>query len=63
MELIKLTTMFDELKDKAADLMNNENVQNVVNKAKDLLNSEQAQQIIENVKDKASELFNGKSGK
>ena len=32
--------MFDELKDKAADLMNNENVQNVVNKAKDLLNSE-----------------------
>lgn len=55
--------MFDELKDKAADLMNNENVQNVVNKAKDLLNSEQAQQVIENVKDKASELFNGKSGK
>ena len=55
--------MFDELKDKAADLMNNENVQNVVNKAKDLLNSEQAQQVIENVKDKASELFNGKSDK
>lgn len=55
--------MFDELKDKATDLMNNENVQNVVNKAKDLLNSEQAQQVIENVKDKASELLNGKSGK
>lgn len=55
--------MLDELKDKAADLMNNENVQNVVNKAKDILNSEQAQQVIENVKDKASELFNGKTGK
>lgn len=55
--------MLDELKNKANDLMNNENVQNAVNKAKEILNSEEAQKVINNVKDKASEFIKSKTSK
>ncbi|MDE5552873.1 MAG: hypothetical protein K2M03_03375 [Muribaculaceae bacterium] len=55
--------MLDELKDKAADLLNNENVKGAVDKAKEFINSEKGKEVIENVKEKASEFIKDKLGK
>jgi len=42
--------MLDELKNKAADLMNNESVKDAINKAKEFANSEKGQETIETIK-------------
>ncbi|MDE5874370.1 MAG: hypothetical protein K2M10_08195 [Muribaculaceae bacterium] len=55
--------MFEDLKDKAADLLNNENVKGVVDKAQEFINSEKGKEIVENVKEKASEFIKDKFGK
>lgn len=54
--------MLDELKAKAAGLMDNENVQNAINKAKEFANSEKGQQTIENIKEKAEDFVEEKTG-
>lgn len=41
--------MLDELKNKAADLMNNESVKDAINKAKEFANSEKGQETIETI--------------
>lgn len=55
--------MLDELKDKAADILGNEKVKDVVDKAKDFLESEKGKEVIENVKEKAGEFIKDKFGK
>lgn len=54
--------MLDELKDKAADLMNNENVKAAVEKAKEFANSEKGKEVIENLKEKAEDFVKDKLG-
>jgi len=53
--------MLDELKEKAADLMDNENVKKVVDKAKDLVDSEKGKEKIENIKEKAEDFVGEKT--
>lgn len=55
--------MLDELKDKAADLLNNEHVKDAVDKAKEFINSEKGKEVIENVKEKAEGFIKDKFGK
>lgn len=55
--------MFEDLKDKAADLLNNENVKDAVEKAKEFANSEKGKEVIENVKEKATEFIHDKFSK
>lgn len=54
--------MFDELKDKAADLLNNESVKQAVEKAKEFANSEKGKETIENIKEKAEDFVEEKTG-
>ncbi|MDE6399996.1 MAG: hypothetical protein K2J49_09575 [Muribaculaceae bacterium] len=53
--------MLDELKDKAADLLNNENVKQAVEKAKEFANSEKGKETIENLKEKAEDFIEEKT--
>lgn len=53
--------MLDELKEKAAGLMGNENVQAAINKAKEFANSEKGQETIENIKEKAENFVEEKT--
>lgn len=53
--------MFDELKDKAADLLNNENVKQAVEKAKEFANSEKGKETIETIKEKAEDFIGEKT--
>lgn len=53
--------MLDELKEKAAGLMGNENVQAAINKAKEFANSEKGQETIENIKEKAEDFVEEKT--
>lgn len=53
--------MLDELKEKAAGLMGNENVQAAINKAKEFANSEKGQETIDNIKEKAEDFVEEKT--
>ena len=53
--------MLDELKEKAAGLMGNENVQAAINKAKEFANSEKGQETIENITEKAEDFVEEKT--
>ncbi len=55
--------MFEELKDKASDLMENENVKEVVEKTTEFISSEKGKEVIETVKEKAEEFIKDKFGK
>ena len=55
--------MLEELKDKAADLLGNENVKEVVEKATEFIKTEKGQEVIETVKEKAEEFIKEKFGK
>lgn len=55
--------MFDELKDKAADLLENEKVKEVVEKATEFINTEKGKEVIETVKEKTTEFIKDKFGK
>ena len=54
--------MLDELKEKAADVLNNENVNEAGGKAKEFINSEKGKEVIENMKEKAAGFIKGKLG-
>lgn len=53
--------MLEDLKDKANDLMNNENVKEVVNKAKEFANSEKGKETIKQAKDKLEDFVEDKT--
>ncbi|MEZ3551224.1 MAG: hypothetical protein K1W02_10925 [Muribaculaceae bacterium] len=53
--------MLDELKNKAADLMNNESVKDAINKAKEFANSEKGQETIETIKVKVEDFVEDKT--
>jgi hypothetical protein len=53
--------MLDELKGKAAELLNNENVKDAVEKAKEFVNSEKGKETIENLKEKAEDFIEEKT--
>ena len=53
--------MFDELKDKAQDLMNSDAVKSTVEKAKDFVNSDKGRETINNVKDKVEDFVEDKT--
>lgn len=53
--------MLDELKDKAADLLNNPQVQDAVNKAKEFANSDKGKETIENIKEKVEDFIEDKT--
>ncbi len=53
--------MLDELKDKAAELLNNEGVKDAVEKAKEFVNSEKGKETIENLKEKAEDFIEEKT--
>lgn len=53
--------MLDELKDKAAELLNDEKVKAAVEKAKEFANSEKGKETIENLKEKAEEFIEEKT--
>ena len=55
--------MLDELKEKAAGLMENENVKGAVDKAKELINSGKGKEVMENVKEKAETFIHNKFGR
>lgn len=56
--------MLDSLKDKAAELLNNDSVKAGVDKAKEFINSEKGKEIIENAKEKVEDFVEEKtSGK
>ena len=55
--------MFEEIKDKAADLLDNENVKEVVEKATEFISTEKGQEVIETVKEKATEFIKEKFSK
>ncbi|MDE6113754.1 MAG: hypothetical protein K2G47_02785 [Muribaculum sp.] len=55
--------MLDELKDKAADLMDNETVKEVVEKATEFIKTEKGKEVVETVKEKAEEFIKDKFGK
>lgn len=59
----KLNDMFEDLKDKAAGLVNNENVKEVVDKATEFINTEKGKEVVETVKEKATEFIKDKFGK
>lgn len=52
--------MFEELKDKAASLMNDEKVKEVVGKVQEFAESEKGKEVIENVKEKVTEFISNK---
>lgn len=53
--------MLDELKDKAADLLSNPQVQDAVNKAKEFANSDKGKETIENIKEKVEDFIEDKT--
>ncbi len=55
--------MFEDLMNKANDLMHNEQVKGVVDKAKDFVNSEKGKEVIENVKEKVEDFVKDKISK
>ncbi len=55
--------MFEDLKDKASDLLNNDNVKTVVEKAQEFANTEKGKEVIETVKEKATEFIQEKFSK
>lgn len=55
--------MLEELKGKAAELLNDEKVKGAVDKAKEFIESEKGKEVIENVKDKAEDFLKDKFGK
>ncbi|MDE6234959.1 MAG: hypothetical protein K2M56_04330 [Muribaculaceae bacterium] len=54
--------MLEELKDKAAGLMNDEKVKDAVDKAKEFINSDKGKETLENVKDKVEDFVEDKTG-
>lgn len=54
--------MLDSLKDKAAEMLNNESVKAGVEKAKDFINSEKGKEVIENAKEKVEDFVEEKTG-
>ena len=54
--------MFEELKDKAADLMNNDTVKEVVEKATEFISTDKGKEVVETVKEKATEVIKDKLG-
>ena len=54
--------MFEELKDKAADLMNNDTVKEVVAKATEFISTDKGKEVVETVKEKATEFIKDKLG-
>lgn len=54
--------MFEELKDKAADLMNNDTVKEVVEKATEFINTDKGKEVVETVKENATEFIKDKLG-
>lgn len=55
--------MLDELKNKASEILENENVKDAVSKAKEFVNSEKGKEVIENVKEKAEGFLKDNFGK
>ena len=55
--------MLENLKDKATDLMNNENGKEVVEKVTEFTKSEKGKEVIETVKEKTETFFKDKFGK
>lgn len=53
--------VLDDLKEKAAELMSNENVKQAVEKAKEFAQSEKGQETIQNLKDKAEDFIEDKT--
>jgi len=54
--------MFEELKDKAADLMNNDTVKEVVEKATEFISTDKGKEVVETVKERATEFIKDKLG-
>lgn len=54
--------MFEELKDKAAGLMDNDTVKEVVEKATEFISTEKGKEVVETVKEKATEFIKDKLG-
>ena len=54
-------TMLDELKGKAAEILNNEKVKETVDKAKDFINSEEGKAKLEEAKEKAEKFVEEKT--
>ena len=54
--------MFEELKDKAADLMNNDTVKEVVEKATEFISTDKGKEVVETVTEKATEFIKDKLG-
>ncbi len=52
--------MFEDLKDKAADLMKDGKVKEVVEKVQEFAATEKGKEVIENVKEKVSEFISHK---
>ena len=55
--------MFEDLKDKAADLLDNETVKTVVEKASEFAATDKGKEVIETVKEKATEFIHDKFSK
>ena len=53
--------VLDDLKEKAAGLMSNENVKQAVDKAKEFAQSEKGQETIQNLKEKAEDFIEEKT--
>lgn len=53
--------VLDDLKEKAAGLMSNENVKQAVEKAKEFAQSEKGQETIQNLKEKAEDFIEDKT--
>ena len=52
--------MFEDLKDKAAGLMKDEKVKEIVEKAKEFAESEKGKEVIETVKEKVTDFISKK---
>lgn len=57
------TIMFEDIQEKASELLGNETVKEVVEKATEFINTEKGQEVIETVKEKATEFIKDKLGK
>ncbi len=53
--------MFEDLREKASDLINSEKGKEVVGKAKDFINSEKGKETLENVKEKVENFVEEKT--
>lgn len=52
--------MFEDLKDKAADLLKDDKVKEVVEKVQEFASTEKGKEVIENVKEKVTEFMSHK---